>query len=137
MLKLLVLPDEFTLYRFDKNHAIPSSWLASTPWYTVSRTTDELSVLCPAECLIPTDYNKAKSGWRCLQVDEQMDFSLVGILASIIDPLREAKIPVFVVSTFNTDYILVKKEMLEKAIEVLNNKQSDIILGQGHSVLSN
>ena len=63
-----------------------------------------------------------------------MDFSLVGILASIIDPLRDNKIPVFVVSTFDTDYILVKEDTLEKAMGVLN-RQNDIVIRPGPSVI--
>ncbi|KAL1932887.1 hypothetical protein VTP01DRAFT_8565 [Rhizomucor pusillus] len=133
MLTLLILPDEFTLYQFDRLHQIPTEWLNNLPWYTVSKTTSELSVLCPSASEPLPGAKKKKDGWRCLQVDAQMDFSLVGILASIVDPLRDNKIPVFVISTYDTDYILIEQDQLEHAIGVLN-RQKNMSLKPGQSI---
>ncbi|KAI8149729.1 ACT domain-containing protein [Fennellomyces sp. T-0311] len=135
-ISLLILPDEFGLYQFDRNHQLSVETLNQLSWYTVSKTTNELSLLCPAhEGSAAEAATKKELGWRCFQVDAQMDFGLVGILASIIDPLRDNKVPVFVVSTFDTDYVLVKENVLEKAIGILN-RQSGIVLKPGSSVIA-
>ncbi|KAI9496640.1 ACT domain-containing protein [Zychaea mexicana] len=139
-ISLLILPDEFGIYQFDRDYRFPAEWLNELPWYTLSKTTSEVSLLCPAQQpatlqgSIVSTANKSELGWRCFQVDAQMDFGLVGILASIVDPLRDNKIPVYVVSTFDTDYVLVKEEMLEKAMGVLN-RQDGITLKPGSSVI--
>ena len=136
-ISLLILPDEFGLYQFDRGHQLKAEVLNQLSWYTLSKTTSELSLLCPAQeqCVVAEAASKKELSWRCFQVNAQMDFSLVGILASIIDPLRDNKVPVFVVSTFDTDYVLVKEDMLEKAIGILN-KQKDIVLKPGPSVIA-
>ncbi|KAG0169792.1 hypothetical protein DFQ28_002648 [Apophysomyces sp. BC1034] len=131
---LRILPDEFTLYQWDRSYQI-SHDLLNLPWYTLSRTASELSLLVPSDATAPDllAASKKEPDWRCLQVDAQMDFGLVGILASIINPLRDNQIPVFAVSTFDTDYVLVKKEDLEKAIGALNVVEN-IVLKPGESV---
>ncbi|KAI7877625.1 hypothetical protein K492DRAFT_171496 [Lichtheimia hyalospora FSU 10163] len=134
-ISLLILPDEFSLYQFSRDYRPSATWF-DMPWYTISKTTAEVSVLCPtnAAASVATEANKTERGWRCFQVDAQMDFGLVGILASIVDPLRDNKIPVYVVSTYDTDYILVKEDTLEKAMGVLN-KENNIVIKPGESVL--
>ncbi|CDS08177.1 hypothetical protein LRAMOSA02125 [Lichtheimia ramosa] len=136
MISLLILPDEFSLFQFDRDHRPSATWFDTLPWYTISKTTAEVSVLCPTDAAasVASEANKTERGWRCFQVDAQMDFGLVGILASIVDPLRDNKIPVFVVSTYDTDYILVKQDTLEKAMGVLN-KEKEIVIKPGESVL--
>ncbi|KAI9312869.1 ACT domain-containing protein [Dichotomocladium elegans] len=139
MINLLILPDEFALYQFDRHYRPPSVWLDALPWYTISKTAHELSVLCPVvpakhATNIETTASKAEKGWRCFQVEGQMDFSLVGILAAIIDPLRKSNVPVFAVSTYDTDYVLVKDAMLEKAINALH-QQKGLTIKPGASIL--
>ncbi|ORY95062.1 ACT domain-domain-containing protein [Syncephalastrum racemosum] len=134
MINLKILPDEFLLQQFPRSHTVSAEWLNSVSWYTISKTAHELSVLSPAQDKPLPDCTKAEPGWRCFQVDAQMDFGLVGILASIVDPLRDNKIPVFVVSTFDTDYVFVKQDTLERAIGVLSAEQG-ITLKPGESVL--
>ena len=73
-----------------------------------SRTDQELSLVCPTECL-PQDVEKHEDGWIGFRVVGQMDFSLVGILAEISGCLAEKKISIFAVSTFDTDYIFINK----------------------------
>lgn len=68
------------------------------------------------------------------QVDAQMDFGLVGILARIVSPLKDQKIPVFVVSTFDTDYVMVKEDKLTEAIKVLNG-EPNMVVKPGESVM--
>lgn len=137
MIALRILPDLFTLYQLPRTYALPLTEIADWPWYTISKTTSELSILLPAQ-VTPSWYQeptvKVEESWRALQVDAQMDFGLVGILTAIISPLRDHGIPVFCVSTFDTDYILVKQDRLENAIGVLASVP-DMVVKPGLSVL--
>ena len=74
-----------------------------------SRTDQELSLVCPTEHL-PMDAETHEDGWICFRVVGQMDFSLVGILSKISECLAEMEISIFAVSTFDTDYVFIKKE---------------------------
>lgn len=87
---------------------------------STTRTAEELSIVCP-QIQVPA-VMKRKEGWRCLKVRGPLDFSLTGILASLTTPLAKAGISVFAISTYDTDYLLVKEENLEKAIEILVKK---------------
>ena len=80
-------------------------------------TDDEISVVIE-EKLIPHD-SDCEKGWKILKIDETLDFSLTGVISSITKILADANIPVFVISTFNTDYILIKSDNLERAVNVL------------------
>ncbi len=86
-----------------------------------SRTDDELSLVCPTRCL-PKDVEEHEDGWIAFRVAGEMDFSLVGILAEISKCLAEIKISIFAISTFNTDYILIKGEGALLAQEALEAK---------------
>ncbi|WMI81019.1 ACT domain-containing protein [Anaerotignum sp. MB30-C6] len=83
-----------------------------------SRTDDELSLVCPTGCL-PKDIEEYENGWVAFRVVGKMDFSVVGILADISKCLAEIKISIFAISTFNTDYILIKREGVLLAQEAL------------------
>ncbi|MDD4843156.1 MAG: ACT domain-containing protein [Anaerotignum sp.] len=89
-----------------------------------SRTDQELSLVCPIDCL-PEDAEKHEDGWVGFRVAGQMDFSLVGILSKISGCLSEKKISIFAVSTFDTDYIFIKKKdahAAQKALEAIDYK---------------
>ncbi len=92
--------------------------------FSITRASDELSVVC-AEEHAPSGAT-VESGWRAMKVEGTLDFSMTGILASISAPLAEAGVPVFVVSTYDTDYVLVKEANLGEAVSALG--------GAGHSV---
>lgn len=115
-LKLRVLENEFTIHRFPPFHATPDQ-VAQSGFYSVSRTSEELSIVCDsAVCL---DSEKSEPGWACIQVIGPLDFSLTGILAHIATVLAASRISLFAVSTFDTDYILVKSEKLPSARKAL------------------
>jgi hypothetical protein len=84
---------------------------------SVTRTADELSVVC-AQDAVPGGV-RCERGWRCLRVAGTLEFSLVGVLASLLGPLADAAVGVFVVSTFDTDYLLVKERDFGRAVEAL------------------
>jgi hypothetical protein len=113
---LKILDDTLTVHRFPGASPVPSEALRSR-FYSISRTADELSVVCDSTISLNSD--RCEPGWGVIQVAGPLDFSLTGILAAITMPLAEAGITVFAVSTFDTDYILVKKEALKRAQEVL------------------
>ncbi len=85
----------------------------------VGKTDEELSVVCVEEKVYKSAYAVDK-GWKALRIKEVLDFSLVGILYKISKILAENNIGIFAVSTYNTDYILVKEENINKASEKLD-----------------
>ena len=109
---LRILPNRFAICRITNNSAIPN-WALTASFIAITRTFDELSIVCEQDNL--PDGLKAEKDWRLIKVDGPLDFSLTGILASIASPLAEAKISLFAISTFDTDYFLVKETMLEDA----------------------
>lgn len=82
------------------------------------KTDEELSLVCITEN-VPDKVIEREDGWKAFRIQGVLDFSLIGILAKIAEILAEAKIGIFVVSTYNTDYVLVKKENFEKALDIL------------------
>ena len=116
-LTLTILAETFAVSKLDKGAPIPD-WASSGGWCSVTRTDDELSVVCP-EPLLPADVISNR-GWKCLRVSGPLDFALTGVLASLLKPLAEARISVFSVSTFDTDYLLVKTESLAAAARLLS-----------------
>lgn len=89
-------------------------------FYFLSRTDDELSLVCRMQS-IPSNSTHIEPGWSMMRVCGVLDFSLTGILAALSDVLARAKIGIFAVSTFNTDYILVKTENLSRAVQALRD----------------
>lgn len=84
----------------------------------IAKTDEEISLVCKTED-VPSGVICSDDGWRGFYFDETLDFSLIGILSKISTVLAENKIGIFAVSTFNTDYILVKSENFDKAVAVL------------------
>jgi hypothetical protein len=83
-------------------------------FYSITRTKKELSLVCSQE-FVPVGV-QCEKGWRCILVSGSLDFSLTGILASLTNSLAEAGISVFAISTFDTDYLLVKADNLKRAV---------------------
>ena len=114
-MNLLILPDTFAICRLAGDAQIPD-W-ASGDFISITRTADELSIVCPQDH-VPDDV-KAERGWRCLRVAGTLDFSEVGVLSALARPLADAGISIFVVSTFDTDYLMAREADLERAVVVL------------------
>ena len=115
-LNLSILDEQFTVHRFKPNTKIPEQILAGE-FFSISRTQDELSIVCSSQLQLASD--KAETDWSCIKFLGVLDFSLTGILAKISGVLAEAKISIFALSTFDTDYILVKTERLAAAKDAL------------------
>jgi hypothetical protein len=115
-LLLTLLKPTFTIYRLDSQASIPVAALASS-FMAVTRTDDELSLVLPDS--IEIEGERSDSGWACFKVDGPLEFGLVGILAGISSTLAKAEVSIFAISTFDTDYILVKRKQVEAAYEAL------------------
>ena len=85
--------------------------------WSMTRTDEELSLVRAADA-VPSDA-RAERGWRALRIAGTIDFALTGVLSSVLAPLGEAGISIFAVSTFDTDYILVREHALAAAVDVL------------------
>jgi len=115
-LALTLLPDTLAVCRLDADAAIPA-WAITRSFFSITRTAEELSIVC-LQSHVP-DGTRCERDWRCLQVAGPISFTTVGVLASLVQPLAEAGISVFAMSTFDTDYILVKAADLQRAIDAL------------------
>jgi len=115
-LKLRLLAESFTIHRLPPEMAIPPAVLDSQPWF-MAQTEDELSIVCRADVYVQSE--KAETDWACFKVVGPLDFQLVGIIARISDTLARERISIFAISTFDTDYILVKNSDVERALKVL------------------
>ena len=124
-LQLSILENLFTIHRFPANHKIPNQ-VYENEFYAISKTKNELSIVCNSTTQLSSE--KSESGWSCIKINGILDFSLTGILSKISTILAEAEISIFAISTFDTDYILVKSEKLpfaKKALLVYGYKFND------------
>ncbi|MEL4305361.1 ACT domain-containing protein [Methanococcoides sp. LMO-2] len=117
ILNLTLLKNKFGVCRLEGDNSIPE-WADSNEICSITRTAEELSIVCPEEN-IPSGIICEKD-WKCLKVEGPLDFSLIGILARISNLLAEEKISIFVISTYNTDYILVREADVKATIEKLS-----------------
>jgi putative acetyltransferase len=115
-LNLILLSETFAVCRLEPDAPIPS-WATAGDLFSITRTAEELSVVCQLDA-VPKGI-AAERGWRCLRVAGAIPFSVVGILASLTAPLAKAGISVFALSTFDTDYLLMKDKDLERAVQIL------------------
>lgn len=91
----------------------------------LSKTDEEISLVCLTEEK-PKNFTVADEGWSGFKIDEVLEFSLIGVIAKISKALSENNISVFVVSTFNTDYVFIKKENYDKALKILKMNNYDV-----------
>lgn len=123
MPRLSVREECLAVCRLSPDSKAPA-WATEAPFFSLTRTPDELSVVCP-ESLVPAD-TVYKRGWRALELEGPLDFSLVGVLAAITEPLARAGVSVFTISTYDTDYVLVREEQLERALAALRERGCEI-----------
>lgn len=110
---LQLLNGEFTVHSFSPDTLVPNAVLLSDIYF-IGKTSDELSVVCRST--IELDSEEQENGWRSLEMLGPLGFSLTGILSEISGVLASADISIFVISTFDTDYILVKDANVDAAI---------------------
>ena len=116
-LTLSVMANAFAVCRMAPNAGIPP-WIPTKGFVSITRTVNELSIVCLSDAVPETI--RAERGFRVLKVEGPLDFCLTGILLSVLGPLTDAEIPIFAVSTYDTDYVLVKEVDLKPALSVLS-----------------
>lgn len=121
-LTLSLLPLRLAVCRFAPETPLPPLGGA---FFSLTRTADELSLVCE-DALVPPGA-RAEAGWVALKLHGPFEFTLTGILAAVLNPLRDAGVGIFALSTFDTDYVLVKRERLDAALDALR--------GAGHTIL--
>lgn len=115
-LTIQVLAESFGVCRLPADAELPS-WAMTGGFSSVTRTGDELSVVCPESAL--PDGVQGDKGWRCMKIIGPLDFTMVGILAALSGTLAQAGVSIFAISTYDTDYILVKDDNLLRAVASL------------------
>jgi hypothetical protein len=113
------LNDRFAICRMPPGDATPHWASNACGFLSITRTAGELSIVC-AESAVPPGVQR-EIGWRIFRVEGPLDFALTGILASIAVPLAEAGVSIFAISTYNTDYVMVKEKDVETAVRALES----------------
>jgi len=123
-LTLKLLNESFTIHSLSEHSDIPPQVFVA-PIYFIAKTFDEISIVLPQSISIESD--EAEPDWQALEVVGPLDFTLTGILSSISTVLANEKISIFAISTFDTDYVLVKKDTLNAAITALKSNDYHVI----------
>lgn len=123
-IKLVLIKEIFAIAQLEKGSSFPD-WVINAGLWSITKTNDEISIVCPQD-VVPTEVKREKD-WCCLKVDDVLDFSLVGILASLTLPLAQEGISIFALSTYNTDYLFIKDKDINKAIAVLTKHGFEIL----------
>ena len=121
-LRISILSDRLAVCRLSPDAEQPS-W-ARGSFTCVARTPDELSIICD-EGGVPSDV-AAERGWRVVRVEGPIPFEMTGVAAALVGPLAEARISVFPVATYDTDYLLLKDETFSRAVDVLRAAGHDV-----------
>ena len=125
IMKLVRVAGAFAVCRLPPKSPPPVWLFESSSFYSLTKTEDELSIVC-LQSLIPPTVEPCEKDWSCLKVQGPLDFGLTGIIASLASPLANVGVSIFAVATYDTDYLLVKTKQLESAIDTLKK--------EGHSV---
>ena len=117
-MEVAVLPGTLAICRLEPSERIPSWALELHEGFVnITRTPDELSIVCPQEA-VPPD-TQVEEDWRALVIPGPIPFEATGVLSSLATPLADAGVPIFAISTYDTDYVLVRQSNLERALEAL------------------
>lgn len=124
-LNMKLLDGKYGVCRLSTNEAVPA-WGFKGEFFSITKTEDELSIVCLEENI--SEEIRCEKGWRILKVEGPLDFSLVGILSKISGLMAKNDISIFAISTYDTDYILIKDENIKMAIGVLNKDDYNVIV---------
>jgi uncharacterized protein len=123
-LKFRQLPGPYAIVRLALDAPVPA-WATRGDFTSITRTTDELSIVCPADNL-PRDVDSPHH-WICLKLEGPFPFSQTGVLLSFIEPLSKNEIPIFAISTYDTDYVLVPEEFSNAALDTLRQVGHELV----------
>ena len=121
-LKFRHLPGPYAIVRLAPDAPVPD-WATKGDFNSITRTADELSIVCPADNL-PRDVDSPHH-WMCLKLEGPFPFSQTGVLLSFIEPLSRDDIPIFAISTYDTDYVLIPEEH-GRALDVLRDSGHEL-----------
>jgi len=123
ILKMRVIDGTFGVCRLSSMEKLPN-WIEINEFYSITKTEDELSIVC-SDKNIPNEITH-ENDWKIIKVEGPLDFSLTGVLSSLSTALANQGISIFAISTYDTDYILVKNKDIENAINVLSKEGHQI-----------
>ena len=124
-MRLALLPERFAICRLPSQQPVPSWFHFRGELTSITYTSDECSIVCQ-EDIVPQDVH-CERGWKAIKVIGPLDFSLTGVLATLATPLANAHIPLFALSTFDTDYLLIKENFVIDAQETLNQSGHEFV----------
>jgi hypothetical protein len=122
-LNLSLLDEEYGICSLPAAASIPD-WSLKQSLISITRTDEELTIVCRQD-LIPPEF-KSDLNWRCFKIDGAFDLNQTGVISSISSPLADAGISIYVISTYSTDYFLVKEKKLDQTISVLSDSGHNI-----------
>jgi hypothetical protein len=117
--KLKLIDDDFGIVKMDPDRPVPA-WAMESPFYSVTHTESELTIVCP-EKGIPA-HIEYDGSWKCIRVEGVFDFEAIGVIASLSGALSQSGISIYVVTSYITDYFLIKRKHIEKAIWALEQQ---------------
>lgn len=123
---LKVLQKKYSILKFQSSSVLPE-WIYSSEFYSITNTLEELSVVTVQPDSFKENITASKD-WRVLKIIGPLDFSLIGVIADISNILKDARVPIFTISTYNTDYILVRQKDLDVTIKALRDKNYNIMI---------
>ena len=123
-MKLKILDNKLKIVKLEPNEIVPEI-VYKQEFYSITKTDEELSIVVNEDVNILS--NVVEYNWKAIKIVGTLDFALIGILSKISNILAQAKISIYAISTYNTDYILVKADKLEKAIKVLEQNEYKFI----------
>lgn len=125
-LKFQCLAGAFAILRLAPDASVPE-WATKGEFSSITRTADELSIVCLADHL-PGDVD-SQPRWICLKLEGPFPFSQTGVLLSFIEPLSSKGIPIFAISTYDTDYVLIQEEFAGMALDSLQQAGHELLGG--------
>ena len=126
-MNLSILNDKYSIYKFKSESALPA-WIYSSEFYSITKTRDEVSVVAIQTDLTSEDIICKNNDWRMIKIEGPLDFSIVGIIADLSAIFKKKNISIFTLSTYDTDYILLKQKDLDTGIQML--------IENGHNISS-
>lgn len=123
-MQLKILNNKLKVVKLKSNETVPEI-VYKQEFYSITKTDEELSIVLDEGIEIQS--NIVEDNWRAIKIVGTLDFTLIGILSKISTILAQSEISIFAISTYNTDYILVKADNLEKAIKVLEQNEYKFI----------
>lgn len=119
-MNFIVLADRYSIYKFRRNSTLPD-WIYLSEFYSITRTKEELSVIAVRNDTIGEGII-CSNDWYILKITGTLNLFLIGVIAGIADILKEKKIPILAISTYDTDYFMIRHKDLHPAIEALEEK---------------